>query len=120
MADNSSRPGALAVPAVALAELLTTHPDLAPEASGLTWTLTLVGGIRAEATAAGDGGRAVDRCAQIMGGTPVRVSVGAGQDRVVVAELATTWHGVPVEVWATYPEPCPLGALVAPGGLRHG
>ncbi|WP_413808191.1 hypothetical protein [Streptomyces sp. OE57] len=104
---------------MALTELFATHPELTPEASGLTWTLTPAGVIHAETRDAADGGRAVDQCAKVMGATPVRASVLHGPDRVILAELAAVWHGVPVQVWETYraPEaPRPLGALVVLNG----
>lgn len=105
----------------ALSELLTLHPDLAPERSGLRWTLTPAGVLHAEARDATDRGRALDRCAQIMNATPVRAHVG-GPDRVVVAELAGVWHGVPVEVWETYPDDAPrrLGTVVPVTEARCG
>lgn len=117
MAANCSQPTGVIAPAVALNELFATHPELTPEASGLTWALTPAGVIHAEARDAADGGRAVDRCAEAMGGTPLLASHLDGRERVVVAELAAVFRGVPVEVWETYrapePEPRrPLGALV--------
>lgn len=126
MAANCSHPPTVTAPAVALAELFTTHPDLTPEVSGLTWSVTPSGVIHAEARDAADGGRAVARCAEAMGATPVRATVDNGPDRVVLAELAAVWHGVPVEVWETYRAPVaeaprPLGTLVvlpAAGGDR--
>lgn len=87
--------------ALALADLLIRYPDLSPERSGLTWTLTPAGTLRAEATGAQDG-RALDLCAEIMHATPLRAHVTAGPDRVVLAELAGIWQGVPVVVWETY------------------
>ena len=123
MADNCSQPTGVIAPAVALNELFTTHPELAPEASGLTWTLAPSGVLRAEAVDAADGGRAVDQCAKAMGATPLRASHLDGRDRVVIARLAAVYCGAPVEVWETYRAPeeeprRPLGALVvlAPAG----
>ncbi|MFB7496018.1 hypothetical protein ACFC09_15225 [Streptomyces sp. NPDC056161] len=121
MAANCSHPEPVVAPVVALTELLITHPELMPEASGLAWTLTPTGVIHAEARDAADAGRAVDRCATVMNATPVRASVPEGRGRVVLAELAAVWRGVPVEVWETYtvPEgPRPLGAVVPAGGCR--
>lgn len=115
MAANCSHLRGVIAPATALSELLTTHPELTPEASGLTWTLPPSGVLHAEARDAADDGRAVDQCAEVMGATPVRASYVNGGDRVVIAELVAVFHGVPVEVWETYrsPAPClPLGAVV--------
>lgn len=120
MAANCSHLTDAIAPAVALTELFTTHPELTPESSGLTWSLTPSGDLHAELRDAVDGGRAMDQCAEVMGATPVRATGGNGPDRVVLATLAAEWHGVPVEVWETYraPEaPLPLGVLVVlPGG----
>lgn len=111
MAANCSE----TAPAAVLTELFATHPDLSPEVSGMTWSLPPTGILRAELKGATDNGRAVDRCAEVMGGTPVSACLYRGQDRVVLTELAVVWHGVPVEVWETYPvpePPRPLGTLV--------
>ncbi|QPL14085.1 hypothetical protein QEH48_gp056 [Streptomyces phage TurkishDelight] len=117
MAANCSQPPDVIAPAVALTELFTTHPELTPEASGLTWTLTPSGVLHAEACDAEDGGRAVERCAKAMGATPLCTPHLSGRDRVVIARLAAVYRGVPVEVWETYRAPeeeprRPLGALV--------
>ncbi|MCF3960340.1 hypothetical protein [Streptomyces fuscigenes] len=119
MAPNLSHLNPPVAPVVALTDLLTSHPELSPETSGLTWSLTTSGVLHAEARDAADAGRAVDQCATVMRATPVRASVLAGTDRVVLAELAATWRGVPVEVWETYPAPeapRPLGTVPLPGG----
>ncbi|MFM9594169.1 hypothetical protein ACKI16_23545 [Streptomyces scabiei] len=121
MAANCSQPPDVIAPAVALTELFATHPELTPEASGLTWALTPSGVLHAEACDAQDGGRAVERCAEALGATPLRVSSLGGRE--IVAELTAVYRGVPVEVWETYRAPekeprRPLGALVvlAPAG----
>jgi hypothetical protein len=104
---------------MALAELLTTHPELAPEASGLTWALTPAGVLHAELHDARDGGLAVDRCARAMGSTPVRTCHSAGADRECIAELTGSWHGVPVEVWETFRTPEP-DSILQPRALSGG
>lgn len=118
MAANSSYPADVIAPAAALAELLTTHPELTPEASGLTWAVTPSGVLHAEARDARDGGRAMNRCAQALNATPLEDSHLTGPDRVVIARLVAVFHGVPVEVWETYrnPERLPLGAVAVCGG----
>ncbi|MFE4329709.1 hypothetical protein ACFRQM_09655 [Streptomyces sp. NPDC056831] len=121
MSANSIHQAPVIAPAAALAELLGTHPELAPELSGLTWSLTPAGVLHAESRDADDGGRAVDQCAKAMSATPVRASVLKGQDRVVLAELAAIWRGVPVEVWETYSAPAPhrkLGTVLPAAGAR--
>lgn len=122
MAANSSHPADVIAPATALAELLTTHPELTPEASGLTWAVTPAGTLHAEVRDARDGGRAVERCAEALSATPLLDSHLTGPDRVVIARLVALFRGVPVEVWETYrdPEPgLPLGAVaVLAGGAR--
>lgn len=108
-------------PAAALAELFVTHPELRPEASGLAWTVTPVGVLRAELKDAGDGGKAIDACSQALGATVKRTWVGQGEDRAVIAELVAVFRGVPVAVWETYraPERLPLGAVAdLSGGAR--
>ncbi len=118
MAANSSYPADVITPAAALAELLTTHPELRPEASGLTWAVTPAGVLHAEARDAHDGGRAMERCAAALNATPLEDSHLTGPDRVVIARLVAVFRGVPVEVWETYraPERLPLGAVADCGG----
>ena len=121
MAVNSSHLAGMVTPATALAELLAVHPELRPEVSGLTWSVTPAGVLHAEARDARDGGRAVERCAQALTATPLTESHLAGPDRAVIARLVSVFRGVPVEVWATYrdPERMPLGAVaVLAGGAR--
>lgn len=121
MAANCSQPGSVIAPASALHALLTTHPELTPEASGLAWTLTPTGVLHAELRDAVDGGLAVDRCASALGATVLRESACQGADRAVIACVVAVFQGVPVEVWETYrdPETLPLGAVaVLAGGDR--
>ncbi|MFE4796153.1 hypothetical protein ACFRFL_13815 [Streptomyces sp. NPDC056708] len=101
--------------AIALVELLSTHPEL----SALTWTATPVGVLRGEQRGVEGHGEIVDDCAEILGGTPDRVAVDG--DGSGFAELATVWRGVLVQVWATYSAPAPrrkLGTVVPAGGAR--
>lgn len=121
MAANCSQTTGVIAPAAALQHLLTTHPELTPEASGLAWTLTPTGVLHAELRDATDDGRAMDRCASALDATVLRDTAGQGPDRAVIARLVAVWHGVPVEVWETYrdPERMPLGAVaVLTGGGR--
>lgn len=105
MAANFSQTGHVTAPVAALLDLLTTHPELAPEASGLAWTLTPTGTLHAEATDAADGGRAVDACARALEATVLRDRAGDGAVRSVIARLVAVHQGVPVEVWETYRSP---------------
>lgn len=101
--------------ALALSDLLFHHPEI----TGLTWSTDPLGILRGEQTAVEGRGQIVDLCAQILGGTPVHVTVDG--DGSGFAELATVWRGVNVQVWATYcapPARRALGTVVPAGGGR--
>jgi hypothetical protein len=103
----------------ALVTLLNRYPRL----NALTWTVDPAGVLHGAKTDADEGGRIVDDCARFLGGTAIHATVARGSDRVTVAELATVWKGVPVDVYATYSDSrCarPLGTLPlsTPGGDR--
>jgi len=93
--------------ATALVDLLTAHPEL----SALEWSLDTVGVLHGYLTAEDGRGRIVDEAAAILGGTPVRASIDRDGDRVGLVSLASTWHGVNVEVWASYAETAPRRPL---------
>ncbi|MFB7574628.1 hypothetical protein [Streptomyces sp. NPDC056165] len=116
----------------ALAQLLAHHPDL----DRLVWTVGETPGVLKgyQVTETGTG-EIIDLCAQVMGGTVARSVLNRGDDRLGVAQLVTSYDGVPLEVWASYPLPGadgltstelrevlaarPLGAVVClPGGSR--
>lgn len=116
----------------ALVGLLNTSPEL----HAITWVVgeqpgVLLGRLTAET----GNGEAVDAVAGVAGGTVARSCVSRGGDRQGIAQLVTTYQGVPVHVWASYPLPDvhgltstdllnllaarPLGALACiPGGGR--
>lgn len=90
-------------PAMALVELLKTHPDLADH---ITWSIPrirpyLIGCIH-------DGGMAVlADCAEFLGGS-IRAADDTSRsgDRLVQQHvLSSTWHDVRVEVSVTLPVP---------------
>ncbi|MEU8870515.1 hypothetical protein AB0D24_04980 [Streptomyces javensis] len=113
MASNSSQ----IATASALVTLLTDHPEL----SALTWTVDTADVLHGQQTGAGSG-LIVDQAARVLGGTPVHARINRGTDRIGLAQFATVWRGVHVEVWASYatPEPRrPLGTVaVLTGGAR--
>ncbi|MEU6595409.1 hypothetical protein ABZ923_40490 [Streptomyces sp. NPDC046881] len=87
--------------AAALAHLLSDHPEL----SSMVWPVGETTGVLAGHQIAETGrGEIIDTCAEIMGGTVARSMQlrGAG-DGQGLAQLVTTFDGVPVEVWASYP-----------------
>ncbi|MFJ3249174.1 hypothetical protein [Streptomyces sp. NPDC086782] len=86
----------------ALAQLLAQHPEL----DRLIWTVGETPGVLKgfQITETGTG-EIIDLCAEAMGGTVARSVVGRGVDRLGVAQLVTSYDGVPVEVWASYPLP---------------
>lgn len=86
--------------ATALSQLLQEHPELA----GLAWSIDTLGTLRGEQRAQTGTGQVVDDCAQILHGTPVRTTLNRDGDHLVLAQLATVWRDVPVEIWASYPE----------------
>lgn len=116
----------------ALVGLLTARPEL----HVFSWSVgekpgVLLGTLTAET----GNGEAVDMVAGLTGGTVGRSSVSRHGDRQGIAQLVTTYQGVPVHVWASYPLPDdhgltstdlrnllaarPLGALACiPGGVK--
>ncbi|MGC4947800.1 hypothetical protein ACLQ2N_16585 [Streptomyces sp. DT224] len=99
--------------ATALVELLDTHPELC----ALNWTVDTIGVLRGALTGDASRGRIIDTCADILGGTPVRVR--ADEHGSGFAELAALWRDVNVQVWVTYSAPVPrrpLGTVARTGG----
>lgn len=90
--------------ATALSQLLAEHPDV----TGLTWSIDPLGVLRGERHAESGDGQIVDEVAKIIGGTAAHVCFTRDGDRQGLAQLTTVWRGVPVHVWASYPE-APLG-----------
>ncbi|MFF5968153.1 hypothetical protein ACFY64_31420 [Streptomyces collinus] len=88
--------------AAALAHLLTDHPQL----SGIIWPVGERPGVLLGYQMSQTGqGEIVDTCAGIMGGTVARTSEYRQGDKHGVAQLVTTFDGVPVHVWASYVVP---------------
>jgi hypothetical protein len=87
--------------AAALAHLLSDHPKL----SSIIWPVGEKPGVLTGHQIAETGrGEIIDACAEIMGGTVARsMQVRAGGYGQGLAQLVTTYDGVPVEVWAGYP-----------------
>lgn len=85
--------------AAALAHLLADHPKL----SSITWTVGekpgVLTGYQIDDTGQGEN---IDACAEVMGGHVARTSHWRDDDGHGIAQLATTFDGVPVHVWASY------------------
>ncbi|QNT94841.1 hypothetical protein HEP81_04568 [Streptomyces griseofuscus] len=87
---------------MALAHLLVQHPQL----TGLVWTVGETPGVLSARQVAESGqGEIIDVCAAAMGGTVIRSVLNRGDDRQGVAQLVTSFDGVNVEAWASYPLP---------------
>ncbi|MFF0092793.1 hypothetical protein ACFYSF_22910 [Streptomyces canus] len=85
--------------AAALAHLLADHPEL----SSIIWPVGEKTGVLLGYHMAETGqGEIVDRCAEIMGGTVARTTEARNNDGHGVAQLLTTYDGVPVHIWASY------------------
>ncbi|MFH8577205.1 hypothetical protein [Streptomyces zaomyceticus] len=88
-------------------QLLTERPGIA----GLTWRIDTLGILHGELHAQDSSGQIVEGCAQILGGTAVHSVLSRDGDRLGLVQLATTWHDVPVHVWASYADSPAGGAL---------
>ncbi|MGW2075053.1 hypothetical protein ACWCPK_42705 [Streptomyces sp. NPDC001953] len=88
--------------AAALTHLLAERPELA----ALIWTVGESPGLlKGHQIAETGAGETIDVCAALMGGTVTRTVLNRDGDRDGLAQLATIFDGVPVEVWASYPLP---------------
>ncbi|MER6367318.1 hypothetical protein ABT255_02880 [Streptomyces mirabilis] len=88
--------------AAALVKLLTARPEL----RSVVWTVGETPGVlRGHQIAETGSGEIVDACAELMGGTVAHSVLSRDSDRQGVAQLATEYAGVSVDVWASYPLP---------------
>ncbi|KQW13594.1 hypothetical protein [Streptomyces sp. Root369] len=87
--------------AAALAHLLADHPELSP----IVWTIGEKPGVLSGCQLMAETGDIIESCAKAMGGTIAHSTQNLHGDSHGVAQLLTTFDGVPVHVWASYPLP---------------
>lgn len=101
-------------PAAALVELQAARPEL----HEITWTIGEQPGVLCGHHIAETGrGELIDIVAAVAGGTVAHSSVSRDSDRQGVAQVVTTYRGVPVQAWASYPLPDSHG--LTSGDLRE-
>jgi len=102
--------------ALAVPELVTY-----PELCSLTWAVSPAGTLTGTATLHEGDGAAVYACARLMGGSVThRQFTGEQGQQRLAAQLLTSWRGVTVDVWVSYPQPAQQLAVLSPADQLAG